>query len=131
MLLPEPYAEQLFEHRAELRADSPAIGRPARCRTTAWAAAKALSEAGQILACGVNHPLRIGNRLRQYREVGWLTEGDRVHEMGPGSCPAELDEVRALAVSESVRSFCVNRNRSSAHHEPLNGLCQLVRSLHE
>ena len=34
--------------------------------------------------------------------------------MGAGSCPAELDEVRALAVSESVRSFCINRNRSSA-----------------
>ena len=55
-------------------------------------------------------------------KVGWLTEGNRVHEVGAGSCPAELDEVRALAVAEPVRSLCINGDRSSARHELPNGL---------
>ncbi len=88
MLLPEPYTEQLLEHRAESHAWIAQQPGGQLGVEQLLGQQRELSEAGQILACGVNHPLRIGNRLLHCRKVGWLTEGNRVHEMGPGACPA-------------------------------------------
>ena len=51
--------------------------------------------------------------------------------MGPGACPAELDEVRTLAVPEPVRPLCIDGNWASACREPPNGTCKLLRSLHD
>ena len=59
---------------------------------------------------------RLGDRIAQCGEIGWLTERDRIDQMGPGPRAAQLDEVGALAVAEAVCPFGIHSDRARFRH---------------
>ena len=121
MLLEQPDVEKFLEHGAE---GHPGVteqsGRELGVEQPPGQQTH-LVQAVQVLAGGVDDPLRIGDRRRERTEVGrtraagWFggrPEGDGVDQVGAGAAAAELDQVGPLAVAEAVGPFGVHGDRS-------------------
>ena len=145
VLLQQPDAEQLLEHRAERDpgiAEQPAgeLGveqdprhqsrpRTGRCRSwlAAWithsastmAAPSALRSAGSRSFGAVSVP---GGTPPSPRG-----EGDRVDQVGAGAGAAQLDQVGPLAVAEAVGPLGIDRDRPGAGGQPGDGLRPAAR----
>ena len=94
---------------------SRAGGPPARCRTAGRQQAD-LAQAGEVLARGVQDPLRAVERGACER--GQVVVGDRVDQRRARALPAQLDQVGTVGVAVARRPLGVEGDRARCRRRP-------------
>ena len=114
VLLQQPDPEQLGDHRPER--DPRVVEQPRRQLGVEQAVRRHpdLEQARQVLAGGVDDPLRVSDARRRARRGPCPSKATGIDQVGARARSAHLDEIGPLGVAEAVCALGVDRDRAGA-----------------